>query len=356
MEDPPQTQDGEENTELARVRRKFLILFIVKFLLGFLLLLLGGLAVKNTETSDGFGPPYYIGAFLVGCATCFEVGLTVVAILSGFIGIFFVAIFGVPKCDPSSFFSHCNYNINMGTNRNIAISILVFLIAGEILGIASIVMNNLACRGVGVSNIFKARPRRYNTAQNVYMAGGGGTVVMSTAPEQTPIIGGFGYGNYRRNDNYSADTQIVIGGQVIDKNRGGFSGAVIHPPENTTVHPFVGYYPDNQGATGQHPTFHQDESVNQLQEQNRLLREQIALQQQQLQLMQQQQHQQLDASSTMPPPPPSYESCLQDPTQIKFLQQQNEELLNRCQTQQYQISEKTPVVHGTHPNPSAPPM
>jgi hypothetical protein len=37
--------------------------------------------------------------------------------------------------------------------------------------------------------------------------------------------------------------------------------------------------------------------------------------------------------------------------QIKFLQQQNEELLNRCQTQQNQISEKTP-----HPNPSAPTM
>jgi hypothetical protein len=55
------------------VRRKFLILFIVKFLLGFLLLLLGGLAVKNTETSDGFGPPYYIGAFLVGCAVSIKI-------------------------------------------------------------------------------------------------------------------------------------------------------------------------------------------------------------------------------------------------------------------------------------------
>ncbi|XP_045192674.2 uncharacterized protein LOC128545846 isoform X2 [Mercenaria mercenaria] len=376
--------------EIARVRKRYMILFVVKCLLGIILLILGGLAVKNTKGQKGtFGPPYFLGAFIVGCAmilasfmdvlmyrsftsndsatlqsisqyACFEVLLTGISVIGGFIGIFFVSIFGVPECEPSDFFSHCNYTKNLSTNRSLAIGILISLLVSEIIAIGSIVIHCRSCQGLGPYNMLKPRQRRFAPHHNVYVAGGAGNVVMTTAPEPRPFAGGFGAN--RNYNSYSADTQIVIDGNVIDKNRGGFSGAIIHPPENTTViHPPVGYsqYPSMTNQNTQYSHEGQGStsgaSVHQLQEQNRLLREQIALQQQ-LQLMQQQQQQQESApSSSLPPMPPSYESCMQDPEQMKFLQEQNEELQNRYLRRQ-QITKDIPFSSDRNTIPSAPPM
>ncbi|XP_053401728.1 uncharacterized protein LOC123549001 isoform X2 [Mercenaria mercenaria] len=358
------TQENDEN-EIARVRRRYMILFVVKCLLGILLLILGGVAVKYTKgQKDTFGPPYFVGAFIVGCAACIEVILTVITIIGGVIGIFFVSIFGVPKCDPSDFFSHCNYTANRYTNQCLAIGILTSLLVSEIIAVGSIVIHYRSCKGLAPYNMLKARQRRLDPPYNFYVAGGVGNVVMTTAPEPRPLAGGFGAN--RNYDSYSADTQITIDGNVIDKNRGGFSGAIIHPPENASVvHPPVGYsqYPS---VTNQNTLYYHEgqgstsgASVHQLQEQNRLLREQIALQQQ-LHLMQQQQQQQPQQqsalSTSLPPPPPSYESCMQDPGQMKFLQEQNEELQNRYQSQQQQLTKEVPFSSDRNTTPSAPPM
>ncbi|XP_053401731.1 uncharacterized protein LOC123549003 isoform X2 [Mercenaria mercenaria] len=350
------TQENDEN-EIARVRRRYMILFVVKCLLGIILLILGGVAVKYTMgQKDTFGPPYFVGAFIVGCAACIEVFLTVITIIGGVIGTFFVSIFGVPKCDPSDFFSRCNYTANRYTNQCLAVGILTSLLVSEIIAIGSIVMHCRSCKGLAPYNMLKARQRRF--------AGGVGNVVMTTVPEPRPLAGGFGAN--RNYDSYSADTQIIIDGNVIDKNRSGFAGAIIHPLENTTViHPPVGYfqYPSMTNQNTQYSYEHQGStsgaSVHQLQEQNRLLREQIALQQQ-LHLMQQEQQQQPQQqsalSTSLPPPPPSYESCMQDPGQMKFLQEQNEELQNRYQSQQQQLTKEIPFSSDRNTTPSAPPM
>ncbi|XP_053401723.1 uncharacterized protein LOC128557718 [Mercenaria mercenaria] len=254
-------------------------------------------------------------------------------------------MFGIPECDPSDFFSHCNYTDNLSTNRNLAKAILISLLVSEIIAVGSIVIHCLV-----------ARQQRFNTRQNVYFADRAGNVVMTTAREPRPFAESFGHN--RNYDSYSADTQIITGGHVTDKNRNGFSGAVIHPPQNTVIRRPM-EYPQHSGAfspntqyihEGQGHTI--DESVNNLQEQNRLLREQIELQQQQLQLLQQQQrHQQSQrasssspaggSSSPAPPaPPPSYESCLQYPDQN--------------QSQREQI--KMPPSEDRQTAPSAPPM
>ncbi|XP_045192668.2 uncharacterized protein LOC123549000 [Mercenaria mercenaria] len=386
----------EENThyehEKARSRGRYMTLFVVKCLLGILLLILGGVAVKNTQgQKNTFGPPYFLGAFLVGCAMilaspmdifmfrnskssdpatlqklskyhCIEILLTNILIIGGFVGIFFVAIFGIPECDPSDFRSRCNYTDNLSTNRNLAIAILISLLVSEIIAIGSIVMHCHTCKGRGPYNMLKARKRRFTPYRNIYIDRGAGIVVMTTAPvEPRPVAGGFGANhNY---DSYNADTQIMIDGNVIGKNSADFAGAVRHPPQNTTVnHPPMGYsqYPSAANQNRQYSHECQGnvsvESVHHLQEQNRLLREQIVLQQQQLRLMQQQQQQQQSESSSSLPPPPSYESCMQDPVQLKFLQQQNEELQNRYHSQQKQLTEKIPFSKDRHIAPSAPPI
>lgn len=236
-----------------------------------------------------------------------EFGISVISILAGSIGIFFAALFGVRRCELSTF---CNYTVNINTNHSLAVAILVLLILCEILCIGGIIVNCLTYDRLSPNMMVKARTRGYNTGHNVYLAGGHANVITtSAAPEQRPFVGGFAH---NRNDNYSADTQIIVGGQVINKGRGGFSGAIIHPPpENTTVHPPVGYYPQDQGATNISQNVNH-ENVQQLQERNRLLREQIMLQQQ-LRLIQQEEH------HPLPPEPPSYESCLQDPAQVILL-------------------------------------
>lgn len=238
--------------------------------------------------------------------------------MGGFIGLFFVGIFGVPECDPRDFFSHCNYTENIAENRNIAIAILIFLLLSEIVVIGSIVVHCRACRGVGPYNAFRPRTYYGTTVQHqTYTTEGPANVVVSTAPEPPHYAGGrHGFGqNYDFN---SRDTQIIVGGQVIDKGTGGFQGAVLSQPENVTiVHPPMGYpqYTDQSGQITGAQGCQTSRNVNDLQEQNRLLREQIALQQQQLNLMQQQQ-QPARAPSPNLPPPPSYDSCIQDPVKV----------------------------------------
>ncbi|XP_045192681.2 uncharacterized protein LOC123549002 [Mercenaria mercenaria] len=382
------TQHNDERFteyEIARVRRRYMILFVVKCLLGVLLLILGGVAVKTTKgQKDTFGPPYFLGAFIGGSAMilaslmdvfmylkltsnvsailqslsqydCIDVFLTVITIIGGSVGIFFVSVLGVPQCDPSYFLSHCNYTVNQYTNRCLAIGILTSLLVSEIIAIGSIVMHYRSCKGLSPYSMLKARKRRFALHHNVYIAGGAGNVAMTTVPGPRPYAIGF---RAKRN---RAGKQIIIDGNVIDG--GGFAGAIIHPPNNiTVVHPPVGY-PQFQSVNNQNTQYSHEcqgsslgASVHQLQEQNRLLREQIVLQQQ-LQLMQRQERQQQSAlSPSLPLQPPSYESCMQDPEQMQFLQEQNEELQNIYQSQQEQITKRIPFSSDRNTTPSALPM
>lgn len=347
----------EANDDVHRTtRRKYLILFIVKSGLGICLLTLGGLGVRYTRgQTDTFGPPYFLGAFIVGSAfvlsglmniliycniymkedtsaslkdlpkyACGEVGFTVVSVLGGFIGIFFVAIFGVPKCDPDDFFSHCNYTRNISQNHTIAILILLLLIVSEIVAIGSIVVHCRSYGRLGYNNAFGQR-RHFGIALNA---------------RSTPTNVTYSTAHYPPS-NYSGQSQVQ-------------NFAFVHPPAG---------YPQYQGQAGQNTQggsgaegYGQSapNTVNDLQEQNRLLREQIALQQQQLNLMQQQQ---LDARAPSPnfPPPPSYDSCIQDPSQINLLQEQNKELQNRYQSQQERLENIAPPCN-IKIEPSAPPM
>lgn len=375
-------------------KRRFMIFFIVKCGLGLLSLVLAGLGVQNTSgQTNQFGTPYYVGAFLLGFMfimaglvdiliyrniylradnstaqkelaqyVCIETGFTAVSALCAGIGIFIVGIYGVPDCDPRDFFSHCNYTKNISANRTIAILILVTLLVSLFVAIGSIILHCRICRGVGLQG---RRNYGITVQQQGFIGGGVGPAnfVYTTAPEPPRY---FGRGNaYRRGyDDFSRDTQIIIDGQVIDKGHGGFQGAVLSQPQNVTVvHPPPPGNPQYSGQAGQYTQggggaqgYGQSapNTVNDLQEQNRLLREQIALQQQQLNLMQQQQHDNRAPSPSFPPPP-SYESCLQDPSQINLLQEQNKELQNRYQSQQEQL-EKTAPPSDVRNEPSAPPM
>ena len=235
-----------------------------------------------------------------------------------FIGLFFVAVFGLRDCDPHSFGSFCNYTDNMSQNKTVAVFILVFILASAVISITTICCSCRFGSHLGVNFNRRRRP--------LVIVGGTQGPITTYQTSSTPIVTETGY-------NYSP---VVIGG----------------------VTPNTVNQPSNYSASGQYQPQVTNPAIRELQEQNRLLQEQIRLQQEQLSL-QQRLHQQAGqapaiATPMYTPPPPSYEQCTSEESTMRQLEEHNRELQRHCQ-KQHQVLEKQLSPTGPKLDPSAPP-
>lgn len=353
--------EGEGPANYLRFVR---IIFVIQLALGIAQLICGGMGVKYTKgQTDTFGAPYFTGAFIVGvliflaglislmlyrkansldttnqgemrdiaCFMCAELGLCVATCMGSFIGVFFVALFGLQDCDPDSFGSTCNYTGNFSENKTVAGFILLFILASAGVSIVNICCSCRYGQQFGINMNQRGRPL-------AIVGGNQGVATYQTT--SAPVVTDTGY-------KYAP---VVIGG-ATPNTASQPSQYPMGPAPYTASQP--SQYPP--AATSQ--PYSTNQTVQELQEQNRLLQEQIRLQQQQLELQRQLQQTGQGPPTATPmytPPPPSYEQVTSDEATIRLLEEQNQALRQNYEQQQ-QVLEKQYPPPGPGHEPSAPP-